>query len=645
MAVKVSARTWWGRAVAIVALAVATVGAQAPAPRFRTGVDVVVVEATVLDREGVVVADLGPADFAVEIDGEAREVVAADFVRHENAGAESVTDNPDITRNRAAASGRTIVIVIDQVSLRSEGRAVLQTAKAWVSTLGPTDRVGLVALPQPGLNFDLTTDHGRIAQALDTVVPHPNPPPPFSNRNISGWEAVRMWEGDQFVTSEVIRRECRGGDAGCQDEIRIQVKSRQLDMQSTVLPIVRSLEGLMRGMRAIPGPKHVVFLSSGWLMSEREAATEMTTVAREAALANATIHTFTSEQWSGAASRRRPNMNALQETTLQMATVETLSGMTGGRAVRLPGKADLAFAALGAGLGGYYRLGVQARPRDLDGKARKISTKVLRRGLTLANTRRILAATASPTAKALASGDPQAALRAALESPSPELGLDVRATSYVMHGIDGRPGLRIVVVGEVGRSAAGRATAVAALYDLDGKAVTAMENMVDLPATGAGPLTIELTAPAGPYVLRLAVRDGDGRVGSLERPVDARWKKIGGVETPGLVLFRSALGARTPSSLLFEAVTRREQIVAEVALSGPLADPATPIVFEVTRPGSPVPVAKRIARIGQTTGGTTVARDALPAATLQPGRYLMSARLGDGPALLSRTFIVADGPS
>jgi hypothetical protein len=39
-----------------------------------------------------------------------------------------------------------------------------------------------------------------------------------------------------------------------------------------------------------------------------------------------------------------------------------------------------------------------------------------------------------------------------------------------------------------------------------------------------------------------------------------------------------------------------------------------------------------------------VARDALPAVILPPGRYTMTAKIGDGSAALSRTFsIVAAG--
>jgi hypothetical protein len=156
-------------------------------------------------------------------------------------------------------------------------------------------------------------------------------------------------------------------------------------------------------------------------------------------------------------------------------------------------------------------------------------------------------------------------------------------------------------------------------------------------------MTIELTVPSALYVLRVAVRDATGHLGSLERAVDARWKKVGAIETPGLVLFRSALGAPTPSGLVLDSITRSEQLISQVTLS-PSTDRTTPIVFEVTRPGDPAPVARRQARIAETTAGVVVARDALPVATLPPGRYTMSARIGDGSAALSRGFsVIASG--
>ena len=153
-------------------------------------------------------------------------------------------------------------------------------------------------------------------------------------------------------------------------------RSMKLDSEAAVMPFLGSLRAAMKAMGVLPGPKHAVLLSSGWLMTERDAAIEIASVAADAAVSNVTIHTFTSEELVPTASQRRPSPTPGQDRNLLVSTVEMMSGMTGGRAVRMASKGDLAFASLTAGLGGYYRLGVRALPEDLDGKPQQISTKV-----------------------------------------------------------------------------------------------------------------------------------------------------------------------------------------------------------------------------------------------------------------------------
>ena len=50
-------------------------------PVFRGGVDLLTVDATVVDREGRQIIDLKPAEFVVEVDGKARPVVSAEYVK------------------------------------------------------------------------------------------------------------------------------------------------------------------------------------------------------------------------------------------------------------------------------------------------------------------------------------------------------------------------------------------------------------------------------------------------------------------------------------------------------------------------------------------------------------------------------------
>ncbi|MEO5818996.1 MAG: VWA domain-containing protein [Vicinamibacteraceae bacterium] len=622
--------------------------ADLPTPRFRAEADVVVVEATVLDRKGVVVTGLGPADFKVEISGKPREVLSADLVEYGTASKDTSPDAapPDleITTNEPKENGRVILLVIDQASLGSETRSVIDSAKRWALALGPKDLLGLLTYPVPGPSVDFTADHSKIADALSKVVGIGVQAPPFQQYNISIWEAIRMDAQDLFVRGDVIGRECRANQQLCPTEVEMQVKTMVLDAQAQTQPVLRSLRATMRGLAKVPGPKHAVLLSSGWAMSERDASTEMGWVAADAARANVTIHTFTAEMWALAASRSRPSMRSIEDRTLLMNNVEMLASLTGGRSVRLAGQADTAFASLTAGLSGYYRLGVHALPDDLDGKDHRISLKLTRPGAIVASYRRVLSGQRAEAATP--PQDPETALRAALKGGPLQTGVELRATSYVLHATASHSrDLRVVAVGDVGRAAAGTAKAVAALYDLDGKPVTAMENAVEITAGVPGTLSVELTAPPGTYVLRVAVRDADGKIGSLERLVDARWKKTGGIETPGLVLFRADRAVRGAPRPIFDHVTTADDVIAQVALSGPATEKKTQVVFEVTKAGGTSPLVRRAARIAQTTGGTTVAQETLPASMLPPGRYTLSARIGGATTALTRAFTVVASPA
>ena len=64
-------RRWLGLCVAVTL----PLGAAQP-PVFRGGVDIIVVEAHVADRNGTIAKGLTPADFQVTVGGRAREIVS-----------------------------------------------------------------------------------------------------------------------------------------------------------------------------------------------------------------------------------------------------------------------------------------------------------------------------------------------------------------------------------------------------------------------------------------------------------------------------------------------------------------------------------------------------------------------------------------
>jgi VWFA-related protein len=618
-------------------LSAAMTAGQSPAPQhFRAGVDVVVVEATVVDKAGKVVAGLEAADFTAEIGGKPRPVVSAEWVAYASVRPGEQRPDLDISTNIDALPGRRILLVIDQISLKPESRAVLEAAKRWVATLGASDRVGLIALPPPGLSIEPTTDHAQVIEALSRVVPIGALPPPYSQHSVSIWEAFRINELDASVRSDVVLRECKD-DPICPMEIDVHARALSMDAQVHVQPVLQSLRALMRNLGALPGPKHIVLMSAGWPLPEKDAGSELTSLASDAAASNVVVHTFTAEQWALAAYRSRAPVitTGVPDKSLLLNSVEMMSSLTGGQAARLTGSGDQAFKALNAGLAGYYRLGVRADPEDLDGKPRRIALKVSRAGASLSSYRRLVVGEKPGTP----AGTPAAALNEALRSPKALTDLALRATSYVLHPAEpGSHDMRVVLVGDVGHGAAGPATAVAALFDLEGKPVTAVETVIELPSTGSGALTLALRAPPAPYILRLAVRDVDGGIGTLERGVDARWKKTGDIETPGLVVFR-ALGPEAPTPL-FRAVTTAETLVAQVPFGGTPASPPQ-VIFEVKAEGSAAVLVRRVARVAATASGATVAEGTIAASALPPGRYTLSATIRPGTAApFTRSFVV-----
>lgn len=630
-------------AAAVIAGAAPILG-QPPAPPpagqpvFRSGVDIVVVEATVVDRDGAVARGLTSRDFRVEIGGHPREVVSADFVEYPRAPRVRVAS--DVSTNADAAPARTIVLAVDQASLRVESRDVLQSAARWISTLGERDQVGLVSLPPTGPRIEFTTEHEQVREALSRIALAPSSRTgPVTIRNVSVWEGLSINNGDTFVLGEVVARECRRGDFICPQDITMAARDIALDAQFRVDAVLGTLRNLMQGLAALPGPKHMVLLSAGWPIDERMASVEIGAIAAEAARANVTVHSFTAEQWAMAAAVSRPSSMAGRDQNLLLTTVEMLSSLTGGQAARLVGDGQVAFKVLDEGLTGFYRLGVRAQPEDVDGRTRRIAVKVQRDGLSLSGYRKVMAGTrAAPPAPA---GDPAEAMRAALERPTLATDLDLRATSYVLHDeANTRDVVRVVVVGDIARAAPGAAMTLAVLYDAEGRPVANAGRTIDVARAGPGRLLTALAVKPGSYRLRVVVRDAEGRIGTLERGVEARWVSAGPAETTGLVLFRQEGAGSAPEPLL-ETVSAADQVVAQLALGAREAGPVPAIEIAVTADGGQEPLLTRRARIAQTDAGVTLARDVLSMSLLPPGRYVISASvLPEKVARFTRIVVV-----
>ena len=120
-------------------------------PSFKSGVEIVLIDVTVVDPTGRPVTDLRPEDFRITVDRKPRTIASATFIRHDTRA--SVTALPEASRatptgsprrgSVPAAMTRDVLIVIDTDSMEpGDGLLVRRAVKGFLDQLAPDDRGG-----------------------------------------------------------------------------------------------------------------------------------------------------------------------------------------------------------------------------------------------------------------------------------------------------------------------------------------------------------------------------------------------------------------------------------------------------------------------------------------------------------------------
>jgi hypothetical protein len=157
-------------------------------PTFKSAIELIAVDVSVVDRSGQPVAGLTAGQFEVSVDGQPRRVATATFLDYRSAtavqAAQQASPAPPLrvagtfasnevaeAEAEAATPGRVIVLAVDQLSLPpGSGRAAIESARKFLDRLQPSDRVGLSAYPGPGPNVAPTVAHQVVRDALGQVL-------------------------------------------------------------------------------------------------------------------------------------------------------------------------------------------------------------------------------------------------------------------------------------------------------------------------------------------------------------------------------------------------------------------------------------------------------------------------------------------
>src|ERR671912_350024 len=183
---------------------------QTAKPSFETKAEIVLVDVNVVDRDARPVANLTAADFELEVNGQPRAIDTVQFISTTPTNSTAATPREAAyTSNEAATTGRLLLFVVDEGSLRvGANRTVLRSAQSLFERLAPGDMVGLARLPNGAGGVEFTADRKRITDALMKITGAPNIRAGMSQLNIS--EAWALENNDESTFQNAVARECAG---------------------------------------------------------------------------------------------------------------------------------------------------------------------------------------------------------------------------------------------------------------------------------------------------------------------------------------------------------------------------------------------------------------------------------------------------
>jgi VWFA-related protein len=374
--------------VALTLLLAAQQTQQLPRPTFETGVDVVLVDVHVVDKQGKPILDLQPADFEVQVSGKRRPISSMQLVDYGGSMSRSATVPATSAEPTPPRPRRMYVLAVDEHSLHvGNAVAAINAAQRFIDRLQPDDLIGLHAYPTGTARHDFTTDHASVRRELRKITGLFEEP--SVRFNLSPSEVIDIASGDRETLLRVHRRECPGGGMGCsQADIRQEAIAQASFMEMKVSQSVGGLRALVRGLGDIPGRKILVMVSGGLISTDRSggranASMEIRALGKETALANISVFALHLD-WSFIAaqsSRGGLRTSFFRDSNLAATGLEEVAGTAGGAVIRVFGTApDAAFDRVASETSAHYLLGVESHPDDKPGETHTIRVTVKRRG-------------------------------------------------------------------------------------------------------------------------------------------------------------------------------------------------------------------------------------------------------------------------
>lgn len=502
--------------LAVVALALLVVAQDRtqPPPRFRTGVEVVELDVTVLDRDRRPVRGLTATDFTILEDGQAQDIVAFEEIslpEPDAAAASWIQEVSSDVRSNDFSAGRLLVLVLDDATMPRSPTTVAtarKVAREVIAQLGPQDLAAVLFTRDNSNSQNFTNEHARLTRAVEQLrFGFARPPfapvgPVAPSR--PGLEN-KLWF--QYSIGTVRRAAAYLRDAPQRRKILLYI--------SVGVP--------------------VVFVPAGTanLTVDSDLPFETQRAFEEAVRSNVTIYGID------------PSGLRVEDARLQRDFLQSISGNTGGYAVVNTNAPEKEVASVMEESGSYYLLGFQSTNQKTDGKFRRLEVRIDRPGLTVRSRRGYYARPGTrdaPAASVATSSSPESAIGGVL--PTEDLPMHVAVAPFA---IAGQRQAALAIVTRLEHPAPTEQTeqkvdVLAALFDTDGKPKGRVMHTVDVTtgppdASSRFEMLSRIDVKPGRYLLRIGAHaKAFAKTGSVYADVEVPDFSKAALSLSGLVL-------------------------------------------------------------------------------------------------------------
>ncbi|GMV22382.1 MAG: hypothetical protein AMXMBFR57_23310 [Acidimicrobiia bacterium] len=521
------------------------------------------IEFIATSTDGQMVTDLTAAQLTLRVGNRDRQISSLERVTF---GATASTLGTPFGTNSLAEAGRSVMVVVDEESLRPGLENVVRDALlAFEKTLNGNDRIGLFTVPRGATSLAPTTDREAFRAA-----------------------AAKL-QGRQKSTMTASERRCHTRDVivALNGILTAAPPSGGL---TPVLFFTTSLVGPSTGGAAI-GDADECFLQPS----------EFQKVGAGADAINAQFYLVRPEQTSSSTAAEG---------------IQNVLGVTGGTMVFLgDGAGDDPMARIARETSSYYVATFQAEGTERSGMSTRVDLKSTREGVTVRARNSVMIPRASADAPT-----PQSMLR----ELTVHRGFGLRAIGIASRNDgDAKNDMKLLALAEPVDPSVKFKSAAAGLYDPAGKLIAQWTARPE--ELQRSPMVAALAMPAGQYRLRVAAVDTSGRAATVDYEVFARIADAGPAKIGGLMI--GAAGGSGFAPII--RITNEQEVIAVFELYGRPAGPFGAIVEILDSPTAEKALVEAPPQPSATpVQDKFMFMAKLPVASLKPGDYVLRARLG-----------------